>query len=279
MAQRHISFLVRMRRIATLSLAAAVLASVVPASADDGEDGWEWRATIYGWLPDLEAKARFPTGGDGSINVDASTFLDNLDFTFMGALQARKGSWGMFTDVLYLDEGASRTGIRDFTFGRRELPADVTADVVFDMKSWVWTVAGTYNLTGGSDNPVDLLFGARMVDMKQSLRWTFNGDIAELPLPGREGSSEVSATNWDAIIGVKGHTYLGSEGRWVLPWHFDVGTGDSDFTWQAMAGLGYQFGWGAVILTYRYLDYDLDSDSSITDMTFSGPMIGASFAW
>jgi len=259
--------------------AAAAALQPAPAFAADGNDGWEWRATIYGWLPDLEATVRFPTGGGETINVDAGTLLDNLDFTFMGALQARKGSWGMFTDVLYLDEGASRQGIREFPIGRRELPADVTADVVFDLKSWVWTLAGTYNLTGGSDNPVDLVFGARMVDMKQSLRWSFNGDIAQLPLPGRDGSSEVSATNWDAIIGVKGHHFFGAEGRWVVPWNFDVGTGDSDFTWQAMAGLGYQFGWGAVILTYRYLDYDLDSESPITGMTFSGPMIGASFAW
>jgi len=250
-----------------------------PAFAEDGEDGWEWRATIYGWVPDLEATTRFPMGGGDTINVDAKTLLDNLDFTFMGALQVRKGSWGMFTDVLYLDEGASRSGIREVTIGPGELPANVTADAVFDLKSWVWTLAGTYNLTGGSDNPVDLVFGARMVDMKQSLSWSFSGDIGQLPLPGRAGSGEVSVTNWDAIIGLKGHKYFGAERRWVVPWDIDIGTGDSDFTWQAMAGLGYQSGWGAVVLTYRYLDYDLDPDSPITEMTFSGPMIGASFHW
>jgi len=43
--------------------------------------------------------------------------------------------------------------------------------------------------------------------------------------------------------------------------------------------LGYQFGWGAVVLAYRYLNYDLDSDSPIADVTFSGLMIGASLAW
>jgi hypothetical protein len=260
-------------------LAGAATLQPAGASAEDGDGGWEWRATIYGWLPDLEATARFPTGGEGTINVDTATLLDNLDFTFMGALEVRKGSWGMFTDVLYLDEGASRSGIREVDIGRNDLPADVTADVVFDLKSWVWTLAGTYNLMGGSENPVDLAFGARMVDMDQSLAWSFNGDISQLPLPGPEGSSDISQTNWDAVIGLKGHTSFGTEGRWVLPWYFDIGTGDSDFTWQAMAGLGYQFGWGAVVLTYRYLDYDLDSDSAIADMTFSGPMIGASFTW
>jgi len=43
--------------------------------------------------------------------------------------------------------------------------------------------------------------------------------------------------------------------------------------------LGYQFGWGAVVLTYRYVDYDLAPVAPITEMTFSGPMIGASLAW
>ena len=83
----------------------------------------------------------------------------------------------------------------------------------------------------------------------------------------------------DAIIGVIGHLSVGDKGRWVVPYYLDVGTGDSDLTWQAMAGLGYQFDWGAMIFTYRYLDYDSGSGSPVTDLTIAGPMLGASFQW
>jgi hypothetical protein len=89
-----------------------------------------------------------------------------------------------------------------------------------------------------------------MLDLEQTLDGSFNGDISGLPLPGRNGSSTVSGTNRDAIVGVKGQVFLGADSRWVVPWHFDLGAGDSDFTWQAMAGVGYPFGWGAVVRHY-----------------------------
>jgi len=258
----------------------AVVAQPVSALAQESGDGWQWRASIYGWLPTIDGKTQFTTGGDGpSIEVDPNQLLDNLDFTFMGALKARKGSWGFFTDVLYLDEGANKTESRDLTVGPGQLPGGIDANVNFDLKSWVWTAAGTYSLSATARHESDLYFGARMVDMKQTLNWTLNGDIGDLPLPERSGSSVVSVTNWDAVVGVTGYAFIGDEGRWVVPYLLDAGTGDSDLTWQAMAGIGYQFGWGTVALTYRYLDYDTGSDSPVTDLSFSGPLLGASFQW
>ena len=267
------------RRPVPLILAAALL-SPLAAAAQDDSDGWEWRATIYGWLPTIEGTTQFPTGGSGpSIEVGVDDLLDNLDFTFMGALDVHKGRWGAFTDVLYLDEGASKSAFRELTIGPHALPAEVSADVSMDLKSWVWSLAATWQLSSGTNNPVDLLFGTRMVDMDQTLNWDINGEIGGLPLPGRSGSSHVSGTNWDAIVGVKGYLFFGADSRWVMPYYLDVGTGDADFTWQAMAGVGYRFGWGALVLNYRYLDYQLGSDSPIDDLSFSGPMIGASFQW
>ena len=37
------------------------------------------------------------------------------------------------------------------------------------------------------------------------------------------------------------------------------GRRQSQFTWQGIAGVGYQFGWGSVIAAWRYLDYDFKS--------------------
>lgn len=57
----------------------------------------------------------------------------------------------------------------------------------------------------------------------------------------------------------------------------DAGTGSSALTWQGMAGIGYTFKWGNVLLAYRHLYYDQKGDKLVQDMRFSGPALGASF--
>ena len=257
-----------------------VFAAIVQPVSAHAQDEWQWRATIYAWLPTIKAQTQFPTGGDTpDLEVDTSDILGGLDFTFMGTLKARKGTWGFFTDVMYLDVGGQEKASRDLTVGPNDLPAGIDAKVNLDLKSWVWTVAGTYNLSASARNEIDLLAGARMFDMKQTVKWTFNGTIDDLPLPERSGSSVVSVTDWDAIIGVIGHTFIGDDSNWFIPYYLDVGTGDSDLTWQAMTGLGYKFNWGATEFTYRYLDYDPSSSSPMTDLSVGGVMLGATFQW
>lgn len=251
-----------------------------PLWAQDSSADWQWRATIYGWLPDLEARTQFPSGEGGpTINVDASTLVDNLDFTFQAGLQFRRGKWGGFTDLIYLDEGAAKTGVRDISLGPADLPSGVSYDLGYDMKSWIWSLAGTYSLASSEANTADFLFGVRMLDIDQTLTWTAQGNVGAIEPPARNGSSQVGLTSWDAIVGVRGRARLGAQRHWVMPWYLDVGTGDSDLTVQALAGIGYAFGWGEVVAAWRYLDYDLPGDGAVSDLNFNGPMVGASFTW
>jgi hypothetical protein len=80
---------------------------------------------------------------------------------------------------------------------------------------------------------------------------------------------------WDAVIGVRG--YLNLDDKWYLPYHLDIGTGQSDLTWQASAGLAYRFDWGDVSLQYRHIDWQFDSSSRLDNMNFSGPLLAAKF--
>jgi hypothetical protein len=62
-------------------------------------------------------------------------------------------------------------------------------------------------------------------------------------------------------------------------YYADVGTGESDLTWQAVLGVAYQFGWGKLFANYRHLDYDFGDTKNFSDLSlaFSGPTVGARF--
>ncbi len=267
---------------AILRTALGIVATIpaVSLAAESPSDDWQWAVTIYGWLPDITGDTHFPAAPGGptdgpSIDISGGDILDALEFAFLGALEVRKGRWGVATDVIYLDMGATKSNTRNLSVGGNDLPASVTAKADLDITSWVWTTVGTYRVIDQPAHSLELLAGARLLDVTQTLTWHFDGDIGSLPLPGRDGKSEVGDDLWDGIIGVRGRINFGTNRTWFVPYYLDVGTGDSDSTLQAMAGVGYVFSWGEIKAGWRYLDYDLEAP--IESLTTSGPQIGATF--
>ena len=258
---------------------AAVLLSPLIASAQSSEQ-WQYTATINGYLPTIGGKSKFPVDSSGSsVNLDAETILENLKFTFMGSLDIHNGRWGGFTDVLYLDLGGRKSQSRDFTIGDTGIPAGTTADLDYDLKGFVWTLAGEYRLESAPDLKMDALLGARYFALKPKLGYSITGNLGPISSAGRSGSAEIDEDVWDAIIGVKGRYTFGESRKWSVPFYLDVGTGQSDLTWQAAVGVGYAFQWGEVSALWRYLDYKFKSSSKIEDMNFNGPQIGLTFRW
>jgi hypothetical protein len=270
-----------MKRIVAALLAALCGLGGLPASAaTETPDAWQFEGILYIYLPTIGGATTFPEPGAGSdVSVDASKILESLKMAFMGSLGVHKGPWGAFTDVLYMDLGNSKSGTRGLSVGGAPLPAGATADATFDLKGTAWTLAGSYRVMADPASPVDLFAGTRLFDIKETLRWQFSGNIGSIPLPGRAGNQEVRLTNWDAIIGVKGRFAIGAERKWFVPYYLDVGTGNSDQTWQAMGGVGYAFQWGEVVAAWRYLDYKMKSGSRIESINFDGPAIAAVFHW
>lgn len=262
--------------IAALGAAAGVLPQAALAQT---ADQWRFDAVIYGYFPDIGGQSAFPPRQGGtSIDVDSSKIIDALKFAFMGTFEARKGRWGFLTDILYMDLGGSKSQTRDITIGHVTLPDGITANANLDIKGTVWEIAGTYRLAAERGTTLDLVAGARMLEYKQTLGWEFSADLGPNQ-PSRTGSSDLKATNWDGIVGVKGRLAFGANGEWFVPYYADIGTGESDLTWQAIAGLGYAFRWGDLFAGWRYLDYDLKSGSKIEDATFNGPLVGVAFHW
>lgn len=268
----------------TRSILAALIAGLSfafpaqPALANN-ESPWEFRLSLYGWFPDLSGNSTLPTQATGTtIEVPIENILDKLQMTFMGTFEARKGNWGVFTDLVHMNLGDKKSKNRVVTFNRQPITGIATANVDLDMKMTAWTLAGTYRVVDQSQLNMDLLAGFRLVDVSQSANWYITGSIGAQPLPRRSGSASADTENWDAIIGFKGRYSWGEKRQWFTPYYLDMGMGDSDFTLQAEAGVGYAFTWGEITAAWRYLDYDLGS-KPIESVTFSGPVIGLGFRW
>lgn len=241
---------------------------------------WQFGVSIYGWFPDIAGKTSFTQPGGGSdFEIDIDSILDNLKFTLMGTFDVQKGRWGILTDLIYMDVGDSKTGTRDASIGGNPLPVNATADVDFDMKSWIWTLAGYYRAIDRPGLTMDVLAGTRYLDVEQTLNWNISGNVDSIPIPDRVGAATADVTIWDALIGLKGRFAFGTRHAWFVPYYLDIGTGESDFTFQGIAGLGYAFHWFEIAAVWRYLYYDLPSGKAIDDIYFSGPAVGITFRW
>jgi hypothetical protein len=255
--------------------------AIVPAPAHaQPSDNWTFQAIVYGYFPDLGGTTKFPprTGG-GSIDVDIGTILSNLNFTFMGTFEARKGRWGLFTDVIYLDVSGDKNGSRDFTLGGGAIPAGVSSNLDLGIKATLWTVAGEYLAVSNPSTTLYVVGGARLLDLREKLSYAFSADVGPFVGPARTGSAEAKQSNWDAIVGVKGNHAFGANREWFIPYYADIGTGDSDLTYQLFGGLGYKFKWGSVLAGWRYIDYEFKSSSPVQTLDLNGPMIGVAFNW
>jgi len=246
------------RTLAAVSLCfAAMLASA--ASSAQANDEWKFQAAVYVYLPSIDGTTTFSGSGGGSdAGVDASKFLENLNFAFMGSFEADKGPWGALADVIYIDIGDSESPARNFSIGGT-LPVGVNASVHYGLNGWLWTLAGSRSLVSTPTHELNLIGGARLLDIDQTIDWTLGGNVGSVALPDRAGSRTTGVSNWDAIVGLKGRAMFGEGQHWFVPYYVDIGTGESSLTWQAMAGVGYAFGWGSVIGAWRHIDYDMES--------------------
>jgi hypothetical protein len=271
-----------MKALRSLVAALPVLAFLVPgAPAAQPADVWRYEASVYFFMSDVGGRVTFPpTGASKDATVEIDEILENLKMGFMGSFEARRGRWGVFTDFAYMDVGNVQENSKALSIGNAGLPADVSARLSFDLKLWAWSLMGTHALVADRDFQLDLLAGTRVLDVRPKVDYSLSGNVGPIELPDRAGRREVKEQNWDLLVGVKGRAGFSSDGgKWFVPYYFDVGAGESKLTFQAMAGIGYGFGWGDLTVSWRYLEYQMKSGKPIEELTFNGPQVAASFRW
>ncbi|MBK8869740.1 MAG: hypothetical protein IPN19_01510 [Elusimicrobia bacterium] len=255
-----------------------------PAAATEKKE-WRFAITPYLWLPDLSTTLRHE-GASGSksaeVEVSAGDILEKLEMALPLALEARLGRrWFVFSDLIYMALGDEKSRVKNVDFGSGPIDVDASADVGTDTTLSItgWTVLGGYRYFESKKASFEPTFGFRYIGMEAETEWLLSGTVTG-PGPGetfqKSGSIKETGELWDALIGCRGQFWLG-QGRWGVPYYIDLGTGDSDFTWQAMLGISYGFKWGELSASYRHLEYHVGGSNLIQDIKFSGPTLGFAF--
>ncbi len=265
------------RNVLAGSRALAAIGMLLGATAVSAESDWHWQGNLYGWFPDLNGQVAFTDAGNGTdVTVPIETLLDKLQFTGQVSLFGSKERWGFGVDTVFMNLGDSQEQTRQLFFNGNPLPADVTARIDFDLKALIFTAVATYRL-GDAGQGSDLYFGLRQLSIEAELGWQLSSNFVGIPELAA-GAVSRDGEVLDAIIGIRGSPRFGAAQQWTVPYFLDMGTGDSDFSWHSMIGVGYKLGDGDLVLGWRHLDYDVEADV-LRSINFDGPMLGYSFSW
>lgn len=250
--------LARCALLSTSVISSVAASGLVQAAESPPTGNWQHSVSLYAWLPTLDGEFKYQLEDGDALPIDASQILDALNMIFMGAYEGRKDKWFILGDVIYLDLGDNKD--RD-TMGY--------SNVELNLNGWQLGLYGGHNLYQTSRSSLDLMAGLRY--LKIETEGNLSSDLALLP----DLNLSKDADLWDGIIGFRGRTNINK--NWFIPYHADIGTGDSDLTWQAMVGVGYQTGWGDTSLVYRHLEWDQGEDELLQNLSFSGPGIAVKF--
>jgi hypothetical protein len=261
------SHVLHKKKMLSLLGAGAFVVGPMQAAADvpTVDENWRYGVSLYLWAPGIKGS----TASGSDIDVSFDTIIDNLNMVFMGSVEARKNRWSALADILYLNLGSNGGGeVPVTTPSGANLGLEV--DVSVKNRAWILSLLGGYNVRQDEKLSLDIIAGLRYFEMKVDF-----GLSKRLGPLQRQIETAAGGIVWDGVVGVRGRANL--EGSWYLPFHVDVGAGDSDLTWQIAGGVGYHFDWGDMGLVYRHMEWDFPSGSGLNDINVSGPQLTATF--
>ena len=258
-----------------------------PAAAQTAGDTWNFTLGLYVWLPTINADLKYglPANQPGSpgVKIGPNDYLTNLNFAVPVVGEARKGNFSIFTDVMYLSLTGTGSHIREIDIGPGHFPVPPTLDIgtETDLKALEWTLVGGYTVAKGDGGNLDVIGGLRYLGAKFTTDWHLSADFT---LPDgshvftRTGSISQRQDLWDGIVGVRGRIKAGE--KWFFPYYADIGAGSAKLTWQLIGGAGYSLGKTGktdLVLVYRYLAYEGNSDKLMQKFSLGGVALAALF--
>ena len=241
-------------------VAAAVAASVAPASAQTSGTGIQYEITPYLWAAGVSGATRL--GPRDPVNEEArfTDILDSLSGGFMGSFEARKDRWGALFDVFYIEFSKDSQPLLNGRLGTVRAEIDQT----------IYQLAGTYRVSEDPTTAVDVLLGVRYPTTDLELAFS----PSQL-LPG--GVSRSGKKNWtDGFVGVRVGYKLSD--KWSLVGYADLGGGGTEKSWQLLAGATYRFSdTVSAKFGYRILNNDFDEPDLLYNAKLGGFYGGVGF--
>jgi hypothetical protein len=226
--------------------------------AEGTRDDWRWSITPYLWGSNIETDVRFPGGQEIGGTAKFNDILDKLDLGGQVHLEGRRGAWGMFVDATYLALSDDTT----------QGPFSVDSE----LDTGLYEFAATYT-PGGKSGRFTAFAGARIVDL--SLELTFSG-------PGPVGPIRRASDKSYTDLMVGGRYVHAFSDRWLWELQGDIGGGDTESSWNALALVGWKFGGDldkAVLFGWRHMEFEVEDGGRETDVTFDGPIAGVLFSF
>ena len=261
-----------MKRIAGITLALSVLAAGHGiARAQEAanpipvvvENQWRGSITPYMWLMNVSGTVARGSDTLGTVNLDTSSLLSNLNVAAMIEGEVHHGNWGMWADLVYSQLSKQSSHL---------LAGPVSLEARTTLTSGIYDLAATYTLHSSPNAYIDGLLGARILNQDTSVDLGLSG-----PLPiGVTRNSSTTITN--AIVGFKGRARIG-DSEWFVPFYLDVGGGgaQTNVTSQAMIGIGKAYSWGDVSLVLKNVYYQLSQNKVTSDLDLYGAALAVTF--
>jgi len=255
--------------------------------------GWQFNFAPYLWFPTVNMSVNYnlPSNLGGRLPTDFSTgpgdIYGHFDIGAMFSADARNGPFSVLTDFMGARFSATTGDVRiksvDF-FGRPSIPISRSLETSTGstLKLVIWTLAGGYTVLQGDWGNLDVLVGFRFLSVNvrtdYNLALTLVGPRGNGATFGGIGDVTASRDSWNGIGGIRGRIRI-PQSRFFFPYYFDIGGGGSQPTLQVAGGLGYQFRWGAVSASYRYLLFQHGGDDLVQRFAMRGPLIMANFSF
>jgi hypothetical protein len=254
----------RQRLLQTLMGVAAMSLAIAPGkAAAQSTDGWQFSVVpFYFWATELDGRI---SAGPVTVPVflEFSDAADNLGGAFSFHFEAVRGRWGVLADLNFIRLSSSA----DFAVGPQAVP--VTGD--FELDNVMFEVGGLFLLN--EPKRFGVIGGLRTYTLSPAI--SFSGPAA--------GATPIDAseTSPNAFVGVVFRPPISD--RWTFISRADIGGGDANLTWSAVAGVEYRlWSWGGIEFGYKALGIDVEGGSEDLreyDMTHYGPIFGLRLHW
>ena len=229
---------------------------LAPAPAPEAQDEGLWfRVAPYVWITAINGDIGI---GDvvAPVDITFSDTLDTLDFAYMGIIEFGYNRLSIATDVVY---GRFSEG--------QDLNGPFIDRISFTQKQAIISPKLVYNVIDKENYQFDVYAG---------FRWSYlDLNLRVRPRGGSDFRLNQNRDWFDGMVGVRGAWDFADS--FLIFYKGEIGTGASDFIWDAFGGLGYRVTEDFFVFAgYRGLGGDYDNNGFKVDTITHGPAVGLS---